>query len=63
MLGRNPSVRLLRLLSKAVVNMEIQGRSDHIVGNAYKFMQSEVSKHDTGRDALGKLYAPAPVTG
>ena len=43
--------------------MEIQGRSDHIVGNAYKFMQSEVSKHDTGRDALGKLYAPAPVTG
>jgi len=38
-LGRNPSVRLLRHLSKAVVNMQIQGRSDDIVGNAYQFMR------------------------
>jgi hypothetical protein len=38
-LGRNPTVKLLRHLSKAVASMKLQGYGDDIVGNAYQFMR------------------------
>jgi len=38
-LGRNPSVRLLRHLSKAISSMKVQGRGDDTAANAYQFMR------------------------
>jgi hypothetical protein len=52
-LGRNPSVKLLRHLSKAVASMSLQGRGSDVAGNAYQFMRvAEVRGQLNNDDAI-----------
>ncbi len=49
-LGRKPSVRLLRRLSKAVSLLQQSGRESDVLGNAYQFMRIAESRGQLGSD-------------
>lgn len=49
-LGKNPSVRLLRRLSKTVSVLQQVGRESDVVGNAYQFMRIAESRGQLGSD-------------
>jgi hypothetical protein len=49
-LGKNPSVRLLRQLSKAVSLLPETGRNDDRIGNAYQFMRIAESRGQLEND-------------
>lgn len=50
MLGKNPSIRLLRRLTKAVSLLQQTGRESDVVGNAYQFMRVAESRAQLDSD-------------